>query len=183
MKKALMVLAVMALMMLSTAAADLSVQLKRTNPGIAGEKSAELIFDTGCYVKYIPFKVTTVKETVTETVMETVTDPETGVASQVPKEVTKEVSREVRSYQKMNAEYIETATDSDYREIRLDKTVPFARPGVQEPSCPEGQTTCSASEIVDLGAAGSVPKWVLLVAGLVVVLLVVYLLGKTSRKE
>lgn len=250
MKKALMVLAVMALMMLSTAAADLSVQLKRTNPGIAGEKSAELIFDivntdlsqkvegflwckspddavisstygvgsgsgaqyvspkftmdvgpsqeamtltveadspgdkrTGCYVKYIPFKVTTVKEVVTETVMETVTDPETGVASQVPKEVSKEVSREVRSYQKMNAEYIETASDSDYREIRLDKTVPFARPGVEEPSCPEGQTTCTASEVIDLGAAGKFPKWILLVAGLVVVLLVVYLLGKTSRKE
>ncbi|HLE82460.1 MAG TPA: hypothetical protein VJA25_14505, partial [Dehalococcoidia bacterium] len=43
--RAMFVFAVVALMMVSTAAAQLSVQLKRTNPGIAKEKNAELIFD------------------------------------------------------------------------------------------------------------------------------------------
>ncbi len=257
MKKAIWVLAIVSLLMLSTASAQLSVQLKRTNPGIAKEKASELIFDivntdmshqiegflwckspddavvsstygvgtgsgaqyvspkftmdvgpsqeamslevnadspgdkrTGCYVKYIPFKVTTetsvetVDEVTTETVCETDDD---GVESchehEVVKPVEKTVTSEVRQYLKMNNEYVSTVEDRDYREIRLDKTVPFAPAGAPaDLKCPEGQTHCTADEI-DLGAAGKIPRWVVLVVAVVVVLLVVYLLGKTSRKD
>lgn len=254
MKKAIWVLAIVSLLMLSTASAQLSVQLKRTNPGIAKEKSAELIFDivntdmshqiegflwckspddavvsstygvgmgsgaqyvspkfsmdegpsqesmtlevsadspgdkrTGCYVKYIPFKVTTVEsvESVEETTTETTVDEETGetITEEITTTVEKPVSKEVKSYLKMNNEYVPAVEDKDYREIRLDKTVPFAPQGAPaDLKCPDGQTSCTADEI-DLGDVGKIPKWVVLVIALVVVLLVVYLLGKTSRKD
>jgi len=255
------VLAVLSLMMLSTASAQLSVQLKRTNPGIAKEKSAELIFDivntnlghemegflwckspddaivtstygvgmgsgaqyvspkfvmdvgpsqeamtitieadtagdkrTGCYVKYIPFKVNEVEEIVTEevTTTEPVLDDEgnptvdadgVAVTEEVTTTVDKTVTSEVRQYLKMNGDYIDSAEDRDYREIRLDKTVPFSSPGAVEPACPEGKTHCASSELIDLGDAGKIPKVWLLVGALVIVLLVVFLLGKTSRKD
>lgn len=254
MKKAILVLAIVSLLMLSTAAAQLSVQLKRTNPGIAKEKNAELIFDivntdlshqvtgflwckspddaiisstygvgsgsgaqyispkftmdegpsqeamtltvnadspgdkrTGCYVKYIPFKVTFVEsiELVEETTIETVIDEETGKETliEVVEIVQKLVKTEVRQYLKLNGKYVDTAEDRDYREIRLDKTIPFIAQGAtSDPKCPEGQVSCTSDEI-DLGAAGKIPKWVVLVIALVVVLLVVYLLGKTSRRD
>ncbi len=254
MKKAIWVLAIVSLLMLSTASAQLSVQLKRTNPGIAKEKASELIFDivntdmshqiegflwckspddavisstygvgtgsgaqyvspkfimdkgpsqeamtlevnadspgdkrTGCYVKYIPFKVTTETSVVTvdETTIETVVDEVTGeeTTTEVVTPVEKTVTTEVKQYLKMNGEYVSTIEDRDYREIRLDKTVPFAPAGASEDlKCPEGQTHCTADEI-DLGAAGKIPRWVVLVIAVVVVLLVVYLLGKTSRKD
>ena len=242
MRKALLVLAVLSLLMLSTATAQLSVQLKRTNPGIAKEKNAELIFDivntdithqvegflwckspddavisstygvgagsgaqyvspkfrmdegpsqeamtitvdsdsagdkrTGCYVKYIPFEVNLVTSVVTKTVV----DPET----QEETEVEEEVTTEVRQYLKLNGEYVDEVRDQDYREIRLDKTVPFVRQGVSgTPKCPEGQTSCTADEI-DLGDLGGVKVIWVVIAALIVVLLVVYLLGKTSRKD
>lgn len=45
MKKTVWILAIVSLLVLSAVSAQLSVQLKRTNPGIAGVKNAELIFD------------------------------------------------------------------------------------------------------------------------------------------
>lgn len=45
MKKAMWILAIVSLLMLSTASAELSVQLKRTNPGVPLVKPSELIFD------------------------------------------------------------------------------------------------------------------------------------------
>lgn len=45
MKKAIWILVIVSLLALSAVSAQLSVQLKRTNPGIAGVKNAELIFD------------------------------------------------------------------------------------------------------------------------------------------
>lgn len=238
MKKALLVLAVLAIMMVSTAAAQLSVQLKRTNPGIAKEKQAELIFDivntninhkvegflwcrspddavvsstygvgsgsgaqyvspkfqmdvgpsqqamtitvgadtpgdksTGCYVKYIPYKIVTTKTT-------KVTP---GVNGSEP--TSEEVSEESRQYLKLNGNYVsqEALQDGDYSQIRLDKSVPFVAAGAKEPACPEGKSSCTAGEVVDLGAAGKLPVAWIIIGVLIVVLLVVYLLGKSSR--
>ena len=264
MRKTLWVLVMIALMMLSTAAAQLSAQLKRTNPGIAGEKSAELIFDivntdlthqiegflwckspddatisstygvgsgsgaqyisplfvmdvgpsqtamtltlnadtagdkrTGCYVKYIPFKTTSVEEVVTREVTTTtaVLDDEgnpvldedgNAKTTESTETITETVTKEVKQFKKMNSEYVDKADliDSHYRQIRLDKTVPFAAAAATNPQCPEGQNECKSSELVyDLGEAGQIPKIWLLVGALGVVLLVVYMLGKTSRKD
>ena len=224
--------------MLSTVvfADGLSIQLKRTNPGIAGEKSAELIFDivntdfnnkiegflfckspddaivsgttgvgsgsgaqyvgekfiidfgpsqkamtltleadtpgdkrTGCIVKYAPFKETT-KETVKE---ETVNNVTTNVTSTVT----------TRQYIKLNGNLASTLEDSEYREIRLDKTVPFVSASKSATvKCPEGKTDCKASE-VDISGAGfaGVPIWVYVVGVLVLMGAIFYLFGRTSK--
>jgi len=270
---------VMGLLLASTVlASGLSIQLKRTNPGIAKEKSAELIFDvvntdmdhkitgflwcrspddavvsgtegvgsgaaqyvgpkftidvgpsqksmsltleadtvgdkrSGCTIKYIPFKEEAgeaVEEEVTEMEEKEVTteveveeeqivfNEETGenetqmvtvlknVTETVQEPVTRTVSKTLpgkKLYQKMNAEYIEAVTDSDYREIRLDKTIPFVAK-MEEPACPEGKASCNAEEVIDLGhglKTGNMTLYII-IAIVIIVLLVVYLLGKSSR--
>lgn len=315
---------VMAIMLVgSVSAAGLSIQLKRTNPGIAGEKSAEVIFDvvntdfnnkiegfiwcrspddavvsstigagtgsgaqyvspkffmdtgpsqkaisltieadspgdkrTGCTVKYAPYKETVIEgETKTEEIsydgtiglietdvsgykvkmvsftpaVEETTDEETNETIEgqpakakisvngIPKEIevgssatiggldvelisATEESADIKitgkmtstsggsvkkQYKKMNGQWVDSLTDEQYREIRLDKTVPFVKaPKNAEVKCPEGKETCKASE-VDITAPGfgGIPIWVYLVIGVIVVLAVVYLLGKTSGKK
>ncbi len=317
-------LAMAVLLVSSVSAAGLSIQLKRTNPGIAGEKSAELIFDvvntdfnnkiegflwcrspddaiisssigvgsgsgaqyvsekfymdtgpsqksisltieadspgdkrTGCTIKYAPFKETTIEgETKIENISydgtigltetdisgykvkivsftpetEGTTNEETNETTEgepakakisvngIPKEIevgssatvggleielitaTNEsadvritgkitsTSGEVveKQYKKMNGDWVDSLTDDQYREIRLDKTVPFVKaPKNAEVKCPEGKETCKASEVDIIQAAGwsGVPIWVYIVGVIVLVLAVVYLLGKTSRKD
>ena len=79
----------------------------------------------------------------------------------------------------MNGEYVTELRDMHYRELRLDKTVPFVA-DMSDPQCPEGQQHCSSSQVVDIGGM-KVPTWAIVVGVLVIVLLVAYLLGKTSR--
>ena len=88
-----------------------------------------------------------------------------------------------KSYLKMNGQYVSSLTDDQYREIRLDKTIPFVKAAANsEVECPEGQSTCKADDVVVVGDTPVPVLWI--VVGLVlVVLTVVYLLGKTSRKE
>ncbi len=241
MRTALLALILVSLMLVSTAGAQtgLSVQLKRTNPGVANYKPAELIFDivntdfdhtvegfllcrspddatvsstlgvgagsgaqyispkftldegpdqtaisitvdsttpgdknTGCIVKYMPVKVTpavTQEKTVTK---------EDGTTETV----TEVVTPEKKEYRKLNAEYTTSPKDDDWYSIRVDKTVPFVV-NMDKPACPEGQASCSAGDVIDLGAAGKIPVLWVVVGLLVLVLLVVYLLGKTSKKE
>lgn len=84
-----------------------------------------------------------------------------------------------KQYLKMNGEYITTATDADYRELRLDKTVPFVE-GMSNPKCPEGKTSCNSNEVTDIGGTG-IPTWAIIVGIIVIVLLVFYLWGRSSR--
>jgi hypothetical protein len=223
--------AVMILLIQNIAADGLSVQLKRTNPGIANTKSAELIFDivnmdfgyqvegfllcrspddvtvssslgagsgsgaqyispkfeinngpsqkylslvidseiegdmrTGCILKYIPF---------TETVVVT------GSYFDELANQTLNSTKATRTYQLMNGATTTTPEDRDYRELRLDKTVPFAKKqmGVSA-SCPDGQTTCTSDEIVvskDWFMYGFIALLVLVILG------VAYLLGRGSK--
>ena len=294
----------------SVFAAGMSVQLKRTNPGIAGEKSAEIIFDvvntdmthkiegfiwcrspddaivtgmmgvdsgsgaqyvgqiftmdsgpyqkamsltieadtpgdkrTGCVIKYIPYKETiTAGKTSTEDIdyegkitsdvtdvsgfqvsmtkfeeaVEATNDTEAksavvtikvddkeedvkvgsiGVigtltievnsATEDGAEVLIEGSKSVisggsssKEYLKMNGQYVLEKQDMDYRELRLDKTVPFVEKGAN-PKCPEGKTSCTAGEVEFGGII--IPKWAIIVGIAAVVLLVVYLWGKSSK--
>lgn len=226
-------IALMLLLLVQVVAADgLSLQLKRTNPGIAGTKSAELIFDvvntdlstelegfllckspddvtisstlgvgsgsgaqyispkfvmdkgpsqkaisivleseikgdmrTGCILKYIPFTTET-----TETEIYDNTTNQTETQTSVKKQ-----------YIKMNGEIIDTAQDKDYRELRLDKTVPFVekQSGV-DVSCEEGQTHCKAE---DVKITGKGDYWLYGIIGALLLLAfaVVYLIGKTKR--
>ena len=87
-----------------------------------------------------------------------------------------------KQYLKMNGEWVDSLTDEQYREIRLDKTVPFVKAGANaEVECPEGKTNCKAEDVVIVGGTKVPMLWI--VIGLVaVVLAVVYLLGKTSKK-
>jgi hypothetical protein len=231
-KKTMFSSALMLLLLVQLVAADgLSVQLKRTNPGIAGTKSAELIFDvvntdlstelegflfckspddvtvsstlgvgsgsgaqyvspkfnmdkgpsqkaisivlesevkgdmrTGCILKYVPF----VTETEEKEVYNNLTN-QTEMATSVKKQ-----------YLKMNGELVSVVKDQDYRELRLDKTVPFAekQSGV-DVACPEGQTSCKAEEVKSSGAWGY--SMYLIIGGiLLLAFAVVYLIGKTK---
>ncbi|HII14708.1 MAG TPA: hypothetical protein HA362_00175 [Nanoarchaeota archaeon] len=315
--KKLLVLALVVVLMSSIALADISVQVKRTNPGVAGKTAAQLIFDVvntdvthklegflycmspddvvisssegagagkaqyvspkfimdkgpsykamiltlesttagdkngGCTIKYIPYKEQAGEaETATEDFSETATvttmgtdvkghnlvlksftaaveasagsDNTTAVAV-VPakaeldiegtvktievgkfetanglkvtlnsataenaevlvegtKTTTTEAGAAVKSYQLMNGDYKTSPEDSDYREIRLGKTVPFVA-DMSKPECPEGRSECNASEVVDVGGMKVKTLWIVIAVALVI-LVVVYLLGKTSR--
>ncbi len=318
MKKLLVLLAMIVLLVGSVYAATLSVQLKRTNPGIAGKKSATLIYDVvnmdtehlmkgfivcqspddarvtssygagtgtgaqyvspfitmdkgpyqssmtltidadsigdknaGCIFKYIPYKEVsegskeTVKEPVKWTgtvdtngkdvsgflvsitefteavaddaattdvdetkaakakikVNEEVKDIEVGSKATIKGlevtlnsaeegsaevsvigEKTVEVSGESKQiYLKMNGEYVSELKDMYYRELRLDKSVPFVA-DMSDPACPDptSATGCKASEVIDVGGM-KIPTWAIIVGALVVILLIAYLLGKSSR--
>ncbi|MFH0798149.1 MAG: hypothetical protein V1906_01930 [Candidatus Woesearchaeota archaeon] len=317
--KRLLILALVVVLMSSIALADISVQVKRTNPGVAGKTAAQLIFDVvntdithklegflycmspddvqisssegagagkaqyvspkftmdkgpsykamiltlesttagdksgGCTIKYIPYKEEAGKEeTKTEDFKETATvttmgtdvkghnivlksftdaveasagsDNETTVAA-VPAKAELDIEgivkaievgksetvnglkvtlnsataenaellvegamtttipagAAVKSYQLMNGEYKASPEDSDYREIRLGKTVPFVE-DMSTPECPAGKTECNAAEVVDVGGM-KIPTWTIIVGVLLVVLLVAYLLGKTSKSQ
>lgn len=314
--KKLVILLVMAILLAGTVAAgSLSLQLKRTNPGIAGKKSATLIFDVvntdmehkmqgfiwcmspddavvsssygagtgtgaqyvsplfymdkgpyqssmtltigadspgdksaGCTFKYIPYKETVVgageetKPFTTDAAVDNLgknvegflftlksytaaveDDPETtdvdetapakvsidmdgttkaivvGEETKIGEVTVKVKSAEenkaeitasgtkivgkagetVKEYQKMNGEYIKTTMDMDYRELRLDKSVPFVA-DMSDPECPPDKPHCNASEVIDVGGM-KIPIWAIIVGALVVILLIAYLLGKTSR--
>ncbi|MBL7101062.1 MAG: hypothetical protein ISS23_03855 [Nanoarchaeota archaeon] len=313
----LLVMAMLAIFLAGTVfAATLSIQLKRTNPGIAGKKSATLIYDVvnmdtehmmkgfivcqspddarvtssygagtgtgaqyvspfitmdkgpyqssmtltldadstgdknaGCIFKYIPYKEViegkeTVKEpidwtgpidatgkdvhgflmTITEYTAAVEDDPETDEIETTTAKAKIKVDDEVKDmeigstakikgldvtlnsatdgsaeitvegektitvsgeskkiYLKMNGEYITELRDMYYRELRLDKSVPFIA-DMTDPQCPDptDPNGCRASEVVDVGGM-KIPLWAIIVGALVVILLVAYLLGKTSR--
>ncbi|MDD4878661.1 MAG: hypothetical protein PHO02_06550 [Candidatus Nanoarchaeia archaeon] len=315
--KKLLVLALMVVLVSSIALADVSVAVKRTNPGVAGKTAAQLIFDVvntdvtlklegflwcnspddvqisssegagagkaqyvspkfimdkgpsyksmiltlesttagdkngACTIKYIPFKEVAAKaetktepftETATVTtmgtdvkghniVLKTFTEEVAAVAATeteaaveaVPAKAeldiegtvktievgkfetvnglkvtlnsataenaevlvegtattTTEAGANVKSFQMMNGEYKTEPEDSDYREIRLGKTVPFVE-DMSTPECPEGKTECTAEEVIDVGGM-KIPTWAIIAGILVIVLVVAYLLGKSSR--
>lgn len=97
--------------------------------------------------------------------------------------VTTEAGAAVKSYQLMNGAYKaeDQIEDSDYREIRLGKTVPFVE-DMSTPECPEGKTECTASEVVDVGGL-KIPTWAIIVGVLAIVLVIAYLVGKSSRRH
>lgn len=318
-----MIFFLLALMLVGNVAADgLSVQLKRTNPGIAGSKPAELIFDVvntdlnhriegfiwcrspddsvvsstlgasigsgaqyvsdrffmdtgptqkaisltidsnsegdknaGCILKYIPYKETVIagepivkkvdfkgtvgktdtnvngykvkisdyklsQEEVKEgdkTVNKTTSQSVKVIVNDIPKEV--QVGKEERindlsvklvsasqesadveihgeittntqgsvtkQYKKTNGEYVSSVTDDNYRELRLDKIVPFVQaPKSVEVKCPEGKTSCSSNEvqIMNAGIFGIPVIWFVVILALVV-LGVVYLFGRTYKRD
>ena len=89
-----------------------------------------------------------------------------------------------RQYQKMNGQYTSSLTDGQYREIRLDKTVPFvSASGDASVKCPDGKSSCKSSE-VDIAATGwgGIPVWGYLLGILLVILAIFYLFGKTSKR-
>ncbi len=307
--KIVIVSIIVTLMVASIVSAEgLSVQLKRTNPGIAKEKSAELIFDvvntdfdhkvegfiwcrspddamisstlgvgsgsgaqyvspkfnldygpsqkamsvvleadsagdknTGCTLKYAPYKeLSNKKETVKEQISyegtiglfptdvsgykvsmifytpagDNVLENVQISVNEIPKSISvgsmakisdltveilsaNEKSADVKitgekitngagtvskQYKKMNGQYVSSLTDGQYREIRLDKTVPFVTANENaDVKCPEGKSNCKASE-VDIAAAGwaGIPVWEYIVGVLLVFLAIFYLLGKKS---
>jgi hypothetical protein len=321
-KKIVVVFLVIALMFVSSVCASgLSVQLKRTNPGIAGEKSAELIFDvvntdfdhmvegfiwckspddavisstlgvgsgsgaqyispkftldygpsqqamsivleadsvgdknTGCTVKYASYKevgsngaetkeqisyegtiglsetdvsgykvslisyvpaVESVEATDELSAVEAQPEKVKVTVNNIPKEIevgssakisdltvevvsATEESADVKvtgektnsgtgtltkQYKKMNGQYVNSLTDGQYSEIRLDKTVPFVSASASsEVECPEGKSNCKASE-VDIQAAGwgGIPVWAYILGILLILFAVFYLFGKSSK--
>ncbi len=306
--KTIFLFLVMGLLLVSMVSAEgLSIQLKRTNPGIAKEKAAELIFDvvntdfthkvegfllcrspddavvsstlgvgsgsgaqyvspkfimdtgpaqkaisltieadnrgdkrTGCTIRYAPYKEESGSSS-TETINYegTIGKTETDVSgfkvklvsysagsndtvamarisvNDIPKDMEvgseatvgglkitldaaieesadvkitgeKTVGDEVtKKYLKMNGQYTTSLSDDEYREIRVDKTVPFVAQGeMYDPACPDGQSSCNADNLIDLkaGVGGIKLGWIL-GAIAVIVIVIVYLLGKSAGKR
>ena len=163
-------------------AGGLSLQLKRTNPGIAQEKPAELIYDivntdmthkiegfvwckspddikisstigfaSGSGAQYVSEKFFMDEAPSQKAVYFTIESDQEGdfstgcIFKYVPY---KEVDG-VKLYQKMNLQYTSERTDNVFREIRLDKTVPFVSYGtVGDVDCPSGKESCSTSEVI-----------------------------------
>jgi hypothetical protein len=88
-----------------------------------------------------------------------------------------------RVYLKMNLEEVDAVKDSDYREIRLDKNIPFVMPTSEYMNayCPSGRGECRADDVIQINVPGGdkylVPTIVLL---FVSVALVFYMIR--SRK-
>ena len=121
---------------------------------------------------------------ISDLTVEVVSATEESADVKISGEITSTVGGKVEKlYLKMNGQYVSSLTDDQYREIRLDKTVPFvkAQPDAKV-ACPEGQTSCKAEDVVIVGGTQIPVLWIV-VALTVVILAVVYLLGKTSKKE
>jgi hypothetical protein len=165
MNKKLILLVIISFVLIQTVSAEgLSIQLKRTNPGIAQIKPAELICDivntdmthkiegfvwckspddikvssteglaSGSGAQYISPIFFMDEAPSQKAVYFTIEsdyegDFSTGcVFKYVPY---KEVNGEIL-YQKMNLEYTSERTDNLFREIRLDKTVPFVSSDIE----------------------------------------------------
>ena len=89
-----------------------------------------------------------------------------------------------KSYLTMNGLYVAELKDSQYREIRLDKTIPFVEaPKTAEVKCPEDQTYCKSDE-VEISEPKTSYYLYGIVAGLAVILLIlVYLVGRGGRNK
>jgi len=163
-------------------ATGLSITLKRTNPGIVGVKSAELIFDVvntdmdnkisgfilcrspdgvfitsslgfgeGSGAQYISpkFEIDSApsqKAVYFSTLSDYAGDYNTNcILKYIP---FKDIDGK-RIYIKMNLDQTQTIKDSDYREIRLDKSVPFVK--LEEYTiayCPSGKQSCTSGEVI-----------------------------------
>jgi hypothetical protein len=75
----------------------------------------------------------------------------------------------IKEYLKMNGQYVSEPQDMNYRELRLDKTVPFVEAG-SNPECPEGKTSCKASEVT-VGGVGIPTFWIIAGIGVIVLLM------------
>jgi len=84
----------------------------------------------------------------------------------------------------MNGRYVEQLKDSQYREIRLDKTLPFIEaPGDTEVSCPKEQTHCKSDEVETSKERTNYLKYSIMAGLAVVFVMLVYMLGRGSRNK
>ena len=166
----------------ATVLASPSVTIKRTNPGIAGQKAAEIIYDVvnvdidysmeGFILCRSPddIKITSVMGIASGSGAQYVSpmfEMEPGpsqkavyitIESDYPGDYSTgcllkyapfKIINGTKCYQKMNLEYLCEQSDSVFREIRLDKTVPFVSSSViGDVSCPAGKSDCRVSDVI-----------------------------------
>ena len=197
-------------------AGDLSVQLKRTNPGIAQYKSAELVYDivnmdtehkiegfilcagqdgitvssingfsSGSGAQYISPKFI-MDEGPSQKAVSLVIEANTKGDYNTKctfKYVPFIETDGVKSYQKTNLEYTNKISDSIYRGITLDKTVPFAGAEVLgEVYCPSGVNECNTNTmIIREYITQSNVIYYLLIAGLGLIILILF--GKLLKHK
>lgn len=120
------------------------------------------------------------KEATVDTLSITVNSADEEKANIVLKgKKTVEAGSATKTYRTMQGTYV-LDPEGHYSTIRLDKTVPFVEK-MSNPQCPEGKTECKANEVIEVGGA-KVPLMWIVIAVIVVVLIVAYLLGKTSKQ-
>lgn len=190
-KKIIILLVFMFLLVIPPVLANgLSISLKRTNPGIAGVKPAEMIFDivntdtdykingfvlckspddvqisstlglsSGSGAQYISPLFELDSAPSQKAVYFTIESSSEGdyATNCVFKYIPYRESDGGRIYLKMNLEETTELKDSNYREIRLDKTVPFieASQDYVDAYCPKGKADCKTAEVVLVSAKTS----------------------------
>ncbi|MFH1591467.1 MAG: hypothetical protein ABIC95_06080 [archaeon] len=159
----------------------LSAQLKRTNPGIAQVKPAELIYDivntdtthkiegfilcrspddikvtstlglaSGSGAQYISEMFIMDKGPSQKAIYLTIESDYTGDFSTgcMFRYVPFKEDEDIRLYEKMNGEYIREKSDSIFRDLILQKTVPFISAAEADVYCPLGQSHCLSEDVV-----------------------------------
>jgi hypothetical protein len=159
-----------------------SVTIKRTNPGIAGEKAAEIIYDvinidtdhslegfiwcrssddiriasvmgvaSGSGAQYAGPKFEMEPGPSQKAIYITIESDIAGdyLTGCTLKYAPFKIINGTRCYQKQNLEYSCERVDSVFREITLDKTVPFVNSGTTgDVYCPIGNSDCKLSNVI-----------------------------------
>jgi len=89
-----------------------------------------------------------------------------------------------KTYLKMNGKEVSELKDSEYREIRLDKTVPFIdAPKNAEVNCPEGQTHCESDEVDISEKTRNYFLWIIGVLAILLMIFVGYIIGSKPKQN
>jgi hypothetical protein len=180
--KKIMLIFIILLMIPSIMADEISISLKRTNPGIATIKSAEMIFDivnldteyniegfilcrspddlkisstlglgSGSGAQYISPKFEMNTGPSQKAVYLTVESNYKGDYNTncLFKYIPYKMENEIKTYQKINLDITTEINYNDYRQIRLDKSIPFVEAsGYVDIFCPNGLSSCNSSEVI-----------------------------------
>ena len=196
-------------------AGDISVQLKRTNPGIAQYQPAELIYDvvnmdtenqiegfilcrspddikissingfaSGSGAQYISPKFTMDVGPSQKAVSLVIESQYSGDFSTgcTFKYIPFKIVNKIKLYQKMNLEYTDKISDSIYRELRLDKTVPFASAEtIGEIYCPKN-TDCTKNNLI-INSYKMTPNWLFYIIILIMLIIIICLSVMLRKKR
>lgn len=215
--KQMAVLLILLLVLTSTVLANgLSVTLKRTNPGIAEIKPAELIFDvvntnvdyqvqgfiicqspddvtissslgfgSGSGAQYVSPTFEMGKAPSQKAVYFTIDSSVPGDFNSncVFKYIFFREQNGQKKYLKMNLMEVSSVKDSDYRELRLDKSVPFVKPLSKYVNayCPTGKNICKSDEVIQISEM--IPSRLFMYLTMPLVLILLALLAYLYRRS
>jgi len=92
----------------------------------------------------------------------------------------KETSTSTKTYLRQNGQYVNDVQDNDYRELRLDKSIPFVEaPANSDVQCKDNKTSCTANDVA-VTPGTNLLWWIIGGIGIVLAL-TIYILGRGSK--